>query len=100
MTDYINLIADYYGYDTQSRQLVEEMAELTKAINKLWRHESGQVAYKYESVDLLNNVYEELADVEVMLEQIKHLLNCHTEVDTYKEYKVKRTLERMEKEHE
>ena len=28
-----------YGYESQSRQLIEEMAELTVAINKLWRVE-------------------------------------------------------------
>lgn len=32
-------IADTYGYDAQSRQCIEEMAELTQAINKLWRAE-------------------------------------------------------------
>lgn len=33
----VQYIADHYGYDTQSRQLIEEMAELTVAINKGWR---------------------------------------------------------------
>lgn len=33
----IQYIADHYGYEPQSRQLIEEMAELTVAINKLWR---------------------------------------------------------------
>ncbi len=33
----IELIADRYGYEPQSRQCIEEMAELTQAINKLWR---------------------------------------------------------------
>ena len=30
----IETISQYYGYDEQSRQLIEEMAELTQAINK------------------------------------------------------------------
>jgi len=34
----IKLIADTYGYDAQSRQCIEEMAELTHAINKFWRN--------------------------------------------------------------
>lgn len=33
----IELIAERYGYEPQSRQCIEEMAELTQAINKLWR---------------------------------------------------------------
>ena len=30
----IRVIANHYGYDAQSRQCIEEMAELTQAINK------------------------------------------------------------------
>ena len=30
----IKKIADTYGYDAQSRQLIEEMAELTVALHK------------------------------------------------------------------
>lgn len=33
----IQYIANHYGYEPQSRQLIEEMAELTVAINKGWR---------------------------------------------------------------
>ena len=33
----IQYIADHYGYEPQSRQLIEEMAELTVALNKAWR---------------------------------------------------------------
>ena len=33
----IQKIAQTYGYDAQSRQCIEEMAELTQAINKMWR---------------------------------------------------------------
>ena len=33
----IQYIAKHYGYEPQSRQLIEEMAELTVAINKAWR---------------------------------------------------------------
>ena len=33
----IKIIAEHYGYEAQSRQCIEEMAELMQAINKLWR---------------------------------------------------------------
>lgn len=33
----IKAIVEKYGYDAQSRQCIEEMAELTQAINKFWR---------------------------------------------------------------
>ena len=32
----IRKIAGHYGYESQSRQCIEEMAELTQAITKLW----------------------------------------------------------------
>ena len=33
MKDKIKQIAEHYGYDSQSHMLIEEMAELTQAIN-------------------------------------------------------------------
>ena len=95
----IKEIAEYYGYDAQSRQLTEEMAELTQAINKFWRKQ-----LKYGNEELANvpfstneelNMAEEMADVEICLEQIKHLLKCRREVNEFKKYKVERELQRI-----
>ncbi len=88
MKEAIKSIADRLGYESQSRQLVEEMAELTQAINHLWRYDND--------LKRRNAVYEELADVEIMVEQIKHLLDCHEEVEAFKSYKVRRQLDRIE----
>lgn len=88
----IEKIAQYYGYDNQSMQLIEEMAELTQAINHLRRIDN------YEDVKSRQAVFEEIADVEIMLEQIKYLLNCHDEVESMKKYKVNRQLGRVEHE--
>lgn len=41
MREKIIQIADKYGYDAQSRQCIEEMAELTQAVNKFWRKQLG-----------------------------------------------------------
>lgn len=87
-------IADCYGYEAQSRQLIEEMAELTQAINKLWR-KNGNGQKVYSNHDCLSNVYEEIADVEIMLAQIKYLLICEDEVEAIKNYKIKRQIDRM-----
>ena len=95
MQEKIKVIADHYGYEPQSRQLIEEMAELTQAINKLWR-KKGNVQNTDKTTDeCLHNVFEEIADVEIMLEQVKHLLNCHDEVNFIKRQKINRTLQRM-----
>ena len=88
MKEAIKRISDHFGYESQSRQLIEEMAELTQAINHLWRYDND--------LKRRNAVYEELADVEIMIEQIKHLLSCHEEVEAFKSYKVRRQLDRIE----
>lgn len=75
-------IAYHYGYDDQSRQCVEEMAELTQAISKLWRgplkHGAASVA-SAKGTDEYCNVIEEIADVEVMLIQVASLLGIERE---------------------
>lgn len=89
MKQQIKEIAEHYGYDNQSLQLIEEMAELTQALNHLRRYND------YNEFKHRQEVYEEIADVEIMLEQIKHLLNCNDEVESFKVYKVRRQIDRM-----
>lgn len=96
-------IAEHYGYDSQSRQLIEEMAELTVAINKLWRAErfcdrKNIMDVKGFSYPEVKEIIEEIADTEIMLSQIKYLLGCNDEVEQEKERKILRQLERMENE--
>ena len=90
----IKKIADTYGYEPQSRQLIEEMAELTTAINKVWRTRNFPCT-QFDAVRAIDNLFEEIADVEIMLEQIKYLMNCHKEVEEYKTQKIERQLERI-----
>ncbi len=89
----IKKIANHYGFAEQSRQLMEEMAELTIALNKYHREQD------YPSVECAVNLDEELADVTIMIEQIKYLLRI---TDSYfegvVEKKLNRQLERIEKE--
>ena len=94
-------IADHYGFDSQSHMLIEEMAELAQAINKLYRS-TGTHGYPTDDgvTKTIANLHEEIADVEICLEQLTHLLHCRATVDAWKEKKVERQLERMEKENE
>jgi hypothetical protein len=57
MSIYLTLLQKF-GYDHQAGILVEEMAELTQAISK---HRRG----------LDHNTAEEIADVQIVLEQLK-----------------------------
>ena len=69
----IELIADKNGYEPQSRQCIEEMAELTQAINKYWRKRNfgGNDRQIEEAEDA---VLYEMADTLIMLWQLKYLL--------------------------
>lgn len=77
----IKAIAINHGYDAQSRQLIEEMAELTKAINKFWRKQLQCGDVKLEDVPFdvkeRRDILEEVADVQVMLEQMVFLLGAN-----------------------
>ena len=101
----IKKIADAYGYDAQSRQCIEEMAELTQAINKMWRAKNNAVnattsteIMRYDAIFLnkKKNLIEEIADVQIMLWQMAYLLNA--DVIPIIEQKLDRQLERIESE--
>ena len=86
--------AEHYGYEAQSNQLVEECAELIQAVSKYRR---AAAKGEDEKLIALGNLIEEIADVEIMLEQIKHLLKIPEEdLLAYKQFKVNRTKERIE----
>lgn len=105
MKDKISIIADHYGFPKQSRQLSEECAELIQAVSKYYRFRNSKnikdeiLTSTYDSNMLIQNIVEEIADVEIMLEQMKILLNINNEaVEGVKEKKVNRQLARIEKE--
>jgi NTP pyrophosphatase (non-canonical NTP hydrolase) len=88
-------IAEFYGYDAQSRQLIEEMAELTVALNKYHRI-TNDMHYAYEHRKCIENIKEEIADVMIMLEQMKYLLNIYEDdIETIINRKILRQLERI-----
>lgn len=107
--DKIKEIARHYGYEAQSRQCIEEMAELTQAINKMWRNsflcglitlkdvqsEEGE-STKFSDEKEYKDLVEEIADVQIMLLQLEYLLNA--DVEPIIEQKINRQLERSERE--
>lgn len=91
-------IAHYYGYEAQSNQLVEECAELIQAISKYRRAKAGAglPLPDYKGTVVLENLIEEIADVEIMLGQVKYLLNIPEEdLEAVKLFKINRTKERI-----
>lgn len=89
----IHRIAHYYGADSQLDQTIEELAELTVAIRKFKRDRGNKITDK---VSLLYNLSGEIADVEIMLEQLKYLLPfVEVDVEKIKVEKLDRQIKRI-----
>lgn len=100
----IKIIAEHYGYDAQSRQCIEEMAELTQAINKFWRNQldCGKRRLQNDPEEIpvftkeYDNLFEEMADVQVTLLQMAYLLKI--DIQSMVDIKLDRQLERIKRE--
>lgn len=95
MKNEIKQIARHYGAAAQMCKTGEELAELLAEIQRY-----NLLAFKHEvSMDdiseQLDKITEELADVEIMLEQIKFLFDMEDVVQAVKFQKIHRQLERM-----
>ena len=102
MKNKISKIANHYQFGNQSRQLAEECAELVQAVNKYYRFRNSKnsrdeiLTSTEDSNMLIQHIVEEIADVEIMLEQMKVLLNLSDEaVEGVKNIKVNRELARI-----
>lgn len=78
-----------YGAPAQMDMAVEEMAELTKALCKVKR-----VSCAAEAKAVLENVVEEMADVQIMLDQLRIIFGRSTaEAEEYKLERLKKRLD-------
>ena len=64
-----NDIADNKTNIEVNELLIEELSELIKAVVKLERWDNGETTLRYNIDEIYNNIYEELADVIIMLFQ-------------------------------
>lgn len=78
----LEYIAYHYGKFHQLEKCKEELNELIEAI---------------DSKDD-ESIIEELADVEIMIDQVKHLMCASKLVELYRSYKISRQLTRIAKE--
>ena len=83
-------IINTYGTKNQEDIAIEELSELQKAILKYRRNSSGKRRKK---------VIDEIADVSVMLEQLKIIYSCHKEVAERVDYKIDRQIKRIKKKY-
>ena len=90
MQNELKTIAEHYGLFHQLMKLVEELNELALECAKSWQSKSITV-----------NLISEMADVEIMLEQIKYLGKIEqSDIDEVKAYKIARQLKRIAEEEE
>jgi NTP pyrophosphatase (non-canonical NTP hydrolase) len=71
-----------FGVRAQEEVAIEECSELIQAISH--KHRGRE-----------HNIAEEIADVEIMLEQLKIIQGCHNEVENIKKRKIERLYDRI-----
>ena len=87
-----------YGVRNQLIKTAEELSELTQALSKVLIVTSKLTSGEHFSCtdeELLMNLYEEVADVEIMLQQLHMIFGCDKEVDNWKRRKIDRLIERL-----
>lgn len=80
-----------FGIDSQVIMTFEEMAELQKVLCKFLRNN------KIITPEILDHVADEIADVEVMLSQMKEHFQCKELVKRKKIFKLNRLAKRLKK---
>ena len=90
-------IANHYNPNEQIDVLIEEMSELTKALLKNRRARNTHNEELIKATE--ENIIEEVADVEIMIQQLTHYLgDSEQEVIRVMEEKLDRQLKRIAKE--
>ena len=74
-----------WGEDAQTKMVLEEMSELQKEICKFWRGKDNRDA-----------IAEEVADVEIMLDQLELMLDIQYQVEQHRQKKLRRLQKRLE----
>lgn len=86
----LHTIADYYGLRAQMQKTVEETGEMLAELGRLMLDgENGAVRRSF---------LEEAADVEIMLDQLKYLLDAEVFCEAERQWKIERQLDRIREE--
>ena len=75
---------DFFGHNGQILKTIEELSELQRALSRWSIEKETKVFVKAD------NVFEEIADVDLMLEQLKLIFDCHDIINTVKQQKIER----------
>lgn len=83
-SDLYQLVVDKYGVDAQLTVVMEELSELLKEVCKLKRN-----------IGDFDHLAEEIADVEIMCEQLRYIYDLNFAVDAWKKSKLMRLENRL-----
>ena len=81
---HLNTIVDHYGAEHQQKKAVEECKELVEEIEYALAGENNR-----------KGIIDEIADVEIMIEQLKIIYSCKKEVESRINYKIERQIKRI-----
>ncbi|MDE6388984.1 MAG: hypothetical protein K2L82_14380 [Lachnospiraceae bacterium] len=107
MIYYAQKVVDKYGYEAQSRQLIEEMAELTQVLNKDWRlyqkfYKTNDTSMHPKLDESHKKIVDELADVYFVFHQVAYAIGAfqNGELEKAIDFKINRQMERIAKSEE
>lgn len=91
----IEQIAITYGWDDQCQVAIEECSELIQAICKHRRKYFHRLISNMFECPERDHIVEEIADVEIMISQLKYFLCADEEVEQEIEKKLERQIQRI-----
>ena len=89
---HIKKIISPYDQSSRADLAIEEMAELQKALLKYRRADRPEL-----QALRMKDIAEEIADVQIMLDQLIEVYDCRDDVERMIGYKIERQLKRIER---
>ena len=87
----LRFIIKKYGEYFQVLKAIEECSELSQALCRVVNETCEKGNFDKKVVDMID----EIADVAIMLEQLKIIFHCHDQVKERIDFKINRQLERI-----
>lgn len=93
---FLNDVCNKYGIPLQLNLAIEECSELIQVLSKIIRYYDSNKD-KWDNIrNFERNLVEEIADVEVMILQIKNMYHIDCDVESARSYKMFKLKQRME----
>jgi NTP pyrophosphatase (non-canonical NTP hydrolase) len=100
MKEDLEKIIKYYGIDNQLRKFNEEVFELNEAIIRYEEADYNWFENDITNTNYIKNITEEIADVQVMLDQLQHYYEIsEQDVLNMMKFKINRQLDRINNEN-